>query len=271
MLAHRARLHLVVLVHLPLGVGAAPGSALARAEAAVLGAVDAVVTTSSWTARWLGASYGLEAHRLRVALPGADRAPVAPYGPGGRLLCLGAVTPVKGQDVLLDALARIDADGHRDWSARLVGSTTVDPAFAEDVRRRAATVGGRVTLTHPLAGADLEAAWAGADLLVVPSRVETYGLVVTEAIGHGVPVLGSAAGGLPEALGTTPDGRPGTLVPAGDPDALAAALGGWLEDPQRRTRWRDHARRRRAHLAGWDATAHAVDAVLTDVTSEVAA
>ncbi|GAA1880506.1 glycosyltransferase family 4 protein [Lapillicoccus jejuensis] len=269
-LEHRGRLRLVVIVHLPLGVGADPRSPVVRVESAVLAAVDAVVTTSRWTARWLETSYGLEPHRVRVALPGADRAPVAPYGPGGRLLCVGAVTAVKGQDVLLDALARLDDRGRRDWSARIVGSTDVDPAFAEDVRRRAAAFAGRVTLTGPLAGADLDAAWAGADLLVVPSRVETYGLVVTEALGHGVPVLGSAVGGLPEALGTTPDGRPGTLVPAG-PDALATALLGWLTDAGRRTRWRDRARRRRDHLAGWDTTAHAVDAVLADVAAGVAA
>ena len=93
----------------------------------------------------------------------------------------------------------------------------------------------RVRLTGPLTGAALDAAYAAADLLVVPSRAETYGMVVTEALARGIPVLASDAGGLPETLGRDPGGRvPGVLVQSGDAAALAAALRGWLIDSGRR-------------------------------------
>jgi glycosyltransferase involved in cell wall biosynthesis len=116
-----------------------------------------------------------------------------------RLLCVGALTPTKGQDLLVAALA-----GVRDlpWTATLVGPLR-DPGHVDAVRAAIERHGlaGRVELTGPLTGAALGAAYAGTDLLVVPSRAETYGMVVTEALARGIPVLVSDAGGLPETLG----------------------------------------------------------------------
>ncbi len=97
----------------------------------------------------------------------------------------------------------------------------------------------RVRLTGVLTGAVLSHAYTTADVLVAPSRSETYGMTVTEALAHGLPVIAAAVGGLPEALGSTVDGtRPGQLVPPGDPDALAAALADWLGDEHHRRRLR---------------------------------
>ena len=117
-------------------------------------------------------------------------------------------------------------------------------------------------LTGPLTGAALDAAYAAADLLVVPSRAETYGMVVTEALARGIPVLASDAGGLPETLGRDPDGRvPGVVVPSGDAAALAAALRGWLIDSGLRAELRQARARARAHAArvGGDGTMRSQD------------
>jgi glycosyltransferase involved in cell wall biosynthesis len=128
-------------------------------------------------------------------------------------------------------------------------------------------LGGPVQLAGVLTGTALHRAYAAADLLVVPSRSETYGMVVTEALAHGRPVVAAAVGGLPEALGRAPDGsRPGTLIAPDDPAALAAELGRWLRDEPYRERLRQSARRRRMNLSGWDDTTRAVSAALTAST-----
>jgi glycosyltransferase involved in cell wall biosynthesis len=233
LVAEAARLRLVVLVHMPLGP-AAPW------EREVLRAAAGVIATSRWTRTWLLERYGLAPERVFVAEPGADPAPVAPGTPeGSALLCVGAVTPLKGYDVLVAALELI---GDLAWSCRGVGSLDVEPAFA-------AGLGDTVRLTGPLARPELEATYAEADLLVLASRAETYGMVVTEALAHGVPVVATDVGGVREALGGG-----GVLVPPEDPAALADALRTWLTDDDRRAELRAAALRRRDTLSGWDRT-----------------
>ena len=241
------RLRLVVLVHLPLE---------GAAERAALEAAAAVVTTSGWTRRRLIERHGLPADRIHVATPGVDPAPLAAgTASGANLLCVGAVTPEKGQDVLAGAVGRLPAS----CRVTLAGPLDRDPGLVAAVRGAAPGI----RLTGPLGAARLAAEYAAADLLLLPSRVESYGMVVTEALARGIPVLASDVGGVPEALGRAPDGsRPGLLVPAGDPAGLAAAMLRWLGDTGLRDGLRASARGRRATLTGWDVTARRVAAVL---------
>jgi glycosyltransferase involved in cell wall biosynthesis len=251
------RLRLVVLVHQPLEDDA---------EAAALAAAGAVVTTSEWTRRRLLDRYALPADRVQVAPPGVDPAPLAPGSDGGsQLLCVAAVAPHKGHDVLIRALAAV-AD--RPWTCVCVGTLTRDPGFVDRIRGliRDHGLAGRVHLAGPHTGDALAAAYAGADLLVQPSRGETYGMVVTEALARGIPVLATAVNGLPEALGRAPDGsRPGMLVEPADPAALAGALRRWLSEADLRRRLRRSARSRRSTLARWEATSALVSRVLAGV------
>ena len=268
------RLRQVVLVHMPLGHRPPDGEAGAvRArEREVLTAATAVVTTSAWTRRRLAELYALPADRVHVAEPGVDAARVAPgTAAGDSLLCVAAVTPDKGHDVLLDGLAMV-AD--LSWRCSCVGSVVRDPAFADDVRRRARTIGlgDRVRFPGALTGQELDRAYAASDLLVLASHAETYGMVVTEALARGVPVLATEVGGVTEALGHGDGGaRPGLLVPPGDPAALGAALRAWLEDAELRERLRRAARERRAKLLPWAATASAVADVLAGVAERAEA
>ena len=254
------RVRVALLVHLPLAdeTGTDPGRAADRdaRERAALHAAAVVIATSTATAAALIARHGLDPRRVRVAAPGVDPAPPAPgSATGTRLLCVASVTPRKGHDVLVEALGRLAVP---QWECVCVGPGEADPGFAVTVRARAAALGlpPRLRFVGPLTGADLAARYAAADLLVLPSRAEPYGMVVTEALARAVPVLASDVDGLPEALGRAPDGTvPGVLVPPGDPAALAAALDRWLTDPALGRRLRAAAAARRPLLRGWDATA----------------
>lgn len=262
------RLRIAVLVHLPLG--AAPGAGAdgptRRAELAVLSHARAVVTTSEWTRRWLLAAYPLDPARLHVAEPGADRAELAQGTPtGGELLCVAAVVPAKGHDDLLRALAQV-----RDlpWRLTCAGAVDLDEPFHEGLVRRAAVsgIGDRVRFVGPCAVDELARRYGAADVLVLASRLETYGLVLTEALARGLPVVAGSVGGVPEAVGRAPDGtRPGLLVPGGDVDAFAAAIRAWLADEELRRRLRAAARHRRSTLAPWSTTAHRIGELLGTV------
>ena len=198
-----------------------------------------------------------------MAEPGVDAAGLAPgTAAGDALLCVAAVTPDKGHDVLLDGLA---SAADLPWRCSCVGSLDRDPAFADGVRRatRKKGLGARVRFPGPRTGPELDRAYAAADLLVLASHAETYGMVVTEALARGLPVLAADVGGLSEALGHGDDGtRPGLLVPPGDAAALGAALRRWLGDAEVRGRLRRAARERRASLRGWPATSSVLAGVL---------
>jgi len=258
------RLRVVPLVHMPLGRDAAQSGARVR-EGAVLSAAASVVTTSAWSRRTLLELYSLPGDRVHVAEPGVDAAPLSPgTKTGASLLCVAAVVPGKGHDVLLDALATVT---DLSWDCLCVGSMERDPAFAESLRRRLSYDGleDRVRFEGPRAGADLDRSYEAADLLVLPSRGETYGMVVTEALARGLPVVATDVGGVAETLGHGAGAvRPGLLVPPDDPAALGDALRTWLDDPEVRLSWRRAARERRASLGSWSTTTSVLAGVLAE-------
>jgi glycosyltransferase involved in cell wall biosynthesis len=261
--AESARVRLVVLVHMPV-----PGSAGDPAgERAVLGAARAVVTTSAWTRSVLLARYRVDPGRVHVVHPGTDlREPAPGSASGGHLLCVAAVAAHKGQDLLLEALADLPGT----WTCDLVGPLDRDPDFGARLRERidGSGLADRVHLRGPEVGEALDRTYRSADLLVHPSRLEAYGMVVAEALAAGLPVVAADVGGIPEALGSTPEGPPGLLVPPEDPRALAEALRHWLGNADLRTRLRRRALVRRAGLPGWDTAAARLAPVLTAVAAE---
>ncbi len=267
------RLRLVVLVHLPLGdeTGLTPEVAadLDARERHTLRAVPSVVATSEWAARRLVAHHGLAPDRVHVATPGADIAPLAPGTDGvSRLLCVASVTPRKGQHRLIEALATVT---DLPWTCALVGGLDHDPEYVAGLRDLIEQhgLGDRLELAGPRSGAALDASYASADLMVLTSYAETYGMAVTEALARGIPVLATDVGGLPEAVGRAPDGGvPGLLVPPENPAALAAELRGWFGEPDVRRRLKAAARARRASLGGWAATARSLSGVMGRLKSE---
>jgi hypothetical protein len=260
---HARRLRLVVLLHMPVGPD--------DGEQEVLASATAVLTTSAWSRQQVRSWYGLR--HVFVALPGVgpvDAAPAHRSAAGGTaFLCVAAVHPGKGHDLLFEALAGL---GDRAWTLTCVGSLDVDPDHVAALQTQvyARSWERRVVFTGPLTGGTLRAAYDTADLLVLPSRSESYGMVVIEALAHGLPVVATAVGGVPEALGRAPVGAlPGLLVPPEDPAALAAALRAWLDDPGLRERLSYAVSRRRPGLRRWDQTAADVDALLERISEHV--
>ncbi|MEU0075766.1 glycosyltransferase family 4 protein [Streptomyces sp. NPDC006332] len=267
------RLRLAVLVHLPLGdeTGLDPAVAadLDARERTVLRAVPAVIATSDWAVRRLVSHHGLAPERVHVAAPGADIAPLASGTDGvSRLLCVASVTPRKGQHRLVEALATVT---ELPWSCVFVGGLGHDPEYVAGLRALISEHGlqDRLHLAGPQTGAALDASYAAADLMVLASYAETYGMAVTEALARGIPVLATDVGGLAEAVGRAPDGGvPGILVPPEDPAALAAELRGWFGEADVRRRLKAAARGRRAALGGWATTARSLAGVLGRLPNE---
>ncbi|MFD7652822.1 glycosyltransferase family 4 protein [Actinosynnema sp. NPDC059797] len=239
---HAGRVGVVVLVHLPLadevGLPDRVAAELDSRERECLRVADAVVATGPAAAARIADHHGLRG--VRVVVPGVDPAPLAVGTDGAsRLLCVASLTPRKGHDVLLAALRGVDAP----WTCAFVGPGE-PPAGLDD----------RVEVTGPLTGAALADQYARADLFVLASRAETYGMVVTEALARGLPVIASA---VPDALGGG-----GLLLPPGDVDAFTRALRHWFADGEWRGELRAAARARRGQLSTWDTSARDLAAVL---------
>jgi glycosyltransferase involved in cell wall biosynthesis len=149
-----------------------------------------------------------------------------------------------------------------------VGTLEREPAFIEGLQARIERDGisDRVLFTGSRTAQELDQLYGAADVLVHPSRGETYGMVITEALARGLPIVAAGVGGVPEALGQVADGRrAGLLVPPGNPQALVAALRRWLSEATLRQQLRSAAIERRTALPRWDGTAARIARVLTEV------
>jgi glycosyltransferase involved in cell wall biosynthesis len=268
---HSRRLRIAILLHLPLadeyGLPSGRAAELDALERETVHAATAVIATSQWAARRAIEHHDLDPARVHVATPGTAPAPLA-IGSDGRLLCLASITPRKGQDVLVEALAGVADLG---WTCDCVGSVRRDPEYVERVHGLINRHGlaSRMSLAGPLPDAELAFRFGRTDLLVLPSRGETYGMVVTEALARGIPVLTSDVDALPDTLGHAPDGTvPGLLVPPDDVAALTEALRRYLTDATLRGRLREAARDRRRHLEDWNQAAARLAAVLDRLQGE---
>lgn len=257
-LQHSQRLRLIALVHHPLaaetGLDRRQQERLFESERAALAAARGVITSSDYTARGLEA-YGVAPKRIRVAEPGVDPAPLARGSGGGTavLLCVATLTPRKGHAVLIEALAEL-AD--RPWRLVCAGSRSRDPETARRIENLLCNKGlsERVRLLGEIGDDALAAAYDGADLFVSASHYEGYGMVLTEALARGLPLVATRAGASAETL---PDDA-ALLVPPGEPDALSTALARVLGDTALRESLAAGARRARSRLTDWPTAARRI-------------
>jgi glycosyltransferase involved in cell wall biosynthesis len=243
---------LLALVHHPLalewGLSDNQADVLRRSERAALACVQGVVVTSPTTARIVVSEYGVSADRITVARPGNDPVPRARGSRNdvSQLLSVGAVVPRKGFDILVAALATLSS---LPWRLTIAGDLTRDAATAaklhSDITCRGLTE--RIAVLGAVSSEQLATLYDAADLFVLPSYFEGYGMAYTEALAHGLPVIGTTAGAIPE---TVPN-EAGLLVAAGDAAALAEALRQALADTGLRLRLADAAFASARQLPTW--------------------
>jgi glycosyltransferase involved in cell wall biosynthesis len=260
-----SRLRLVALVHLPLAaeIGINRGEAIRfeASERRALAAAGRVIVTGKATALALE-RYGVGPERIAVIEPGTDRARLAA---GSRvssrnplhLVSVAAVTPGKGHEILLRALGSIP---ERRWRLTCAGSLERHPPTTARLREmlRAGGLEDRVSLAGELDATALAALYDTADLFVLATLHETYGMVVAEALARGLPVIATATGAIPDLVGADA----GLVVTPGDADALARALSSVLADADLRDRLAAGARRVRDRLPTWDEAADRMAAAL---------
>jgi glycosyltransferase involved in cell wall biosynthesis len=268
---HASRLRFVALVHLPLAEepGLRPDRAarLEESERRAVACTAMVVVTGPRTVETM-IRYGMPRERVVLIMPGTDRGRLArgsavdtgtavASGSEIHLLTVATMNAGKGHAILVRALAALDPSG---WRLTCVGSLDRDPAEVARVKEliRTLALGDRITLAGELDSAAVEAAYDDADVFVLPTLHETFGMAVAEAIARGLPVVSTPAGAIPEI-----SGNGALLVPAGDVAALSAALAGVIADPPFRNRLAAGARAARERLPSWNAALDKMCAVLT--------
>jgi glycosyltransferase involved in cell wall biosynthesis len=247
---------LLALVHHPLalerGLSAEQASALRTSERAALAAVQGVIVTSTATARLVASDYGVPVQRITVARPGNDRAPPAYGSQNGvvQLLSVGSVVPRKGFDALIAALATLTDSS---WRLTIAGDRTRDRNAAAQLDADIAhhKLGNRIVALGAVSPQRLAALYAEADVFVLASHFEGYGMAYAEAVAHGLPVIGTNAGAIPD---TVPP-EAGLLVAPGDIPALAQALRRVIGDAGLRRRLADAARAAAPQLPTWQQSA----------------
>ena len=259
---------LVALVHHPLAMetGLPPdrAAALRSSERTALATTAQVIAVSATTAAALTNDYAIEKTRIKVVPPGTDKAPLAHGSTDGvvRFLSVGSVVPRKGYMVLIAALAKLEALP-LPWRLTIVGDLTRDVAAASQLREAIEDAGlsDRVRLLGTVSDETLAALYDESDVFVLASYYEGYGMVFTDALARGLPVIGTTGGAIPESV---PAGT-GILVKPGDVGSLSAVLQAIVTRPELRAQHASAARREAEFLPRWPLSAQLFGRVMAAV------
>jgi glycosyltransferase involved in cell wall biosynthesis len=243
---------LVALVHHPLGLETGltddQSALLLATERAALVSAHRVIATSRWTADLLVDRFGVSRGLLTVVQPGTDRFPFSTGSTDGtlRLLSVGAIGPRKGFDVLVDALAPLK---HLRWHLTIAGDRERDASAVARLDNLVLRhgLGERVSSIGKVSVDCLAGLHASADLFVLASHFEGYGMAFAEALAHGLPIIGTTGGATP----STVPASAGLLVAPGDVDALSGALRELIENRDLRHRLAAGARTAASTLPTW--------------------
>lgn len=261
----RARGPLVALVHHPLafetGLDPQRAAALRDSERGALACVQAAIVPSGGVETILADEYGVPRERITIVEPGVDRVarrdpPLRP-GTGVELLAVGSVVPRKGYDVLVAALAELT---DLRWHLTIAGDVSRDIRFAKDLAADIARrqLQDRIAMAGAVSAAHLAELFAAADLFVLASRFEGYGMVLSEAAIHALPMVATDVGAARKIVAP----GAGVLVTPGDAAALREALRNVIASGEIRRRMAEIARRHTDRLPQWRQSAEKFAGVL---------
>ena len=262
----RARAPIVALVHHPLcleaGLAKARQDALHALEKAALALARRVVVTSHATGRTLVADFAVPADKITVSEPGTDPAPRATGSAAGplKLLSVGAIVPRKAYDILVRALGTLK---DQDWRLTIAGPTDRSPEALAAVRAAIgdACLTDRIALVGPVNQERLADLYASADVFLLASLYEGYGMVLAEAMARGLPIVCTTGGAAAE---TVPDDT-AIKVPPGDERAFTHAIQRVLQDAGLRRRMADASWAAGQKLPRWEDTARIIAGVIKEV------
>lgn len=260
-----ARGPIVALVHHPLcleeGLSKARQMELHALEKTALGLARAVITTSRTTARTVVKDFAVPEQRIRVAEPGTEPAPRAKEGDGPvRLLSVGSIVPRKAYDVLVRALGPL---GDRAWHLTIAGPCDRSKEAVASLQEAIAQTGldSRITLMGPVSESQLGGLYAAADIFVLSSLYEGYGMVLGEAMARGLPIVCTTGGAAAE---TAPAGA-AIKVPPGEVGALSAAIRSVLDSRDLRRQMSDASWHAGQSLPRWEDTARIIAETIREV------
>jgi glycosyltransferase involved in cell wall biosynthesis len=254
---------LIALVHHPLalesGLSNEAIDRLKQSETKALQYAKHVIVTSQATAKIMK-NFGVTEDRMSVVIPGTEVTPAAPRVEftSTQLLSVGSVTHRKGFDVLINALSLIK---DLTWHLTIVGDTSRDDECASQVIQliQLHQLQTRITMIGTLSQAQLSTRYANSDVFVLASRFEGYGMAYTEAMAHGLPIIGTTAGAIPD---TVPH-QAGILVTPDDVVELANAITKLVSEPMTRQMYAKEALKTASLLPSWQAAGAAfADVVL---------
>ncbi len=243
---------LVALVHHPLcqenGLSASQADRLNKSERSALHHAKEIIVTSPATADQVASLFDIGRQNIHVVVPGTDRVENVPKPLKGhtRLLTVGTAVPRKGYDLLFHALSELK---HLDWDLDIVGGTTNDPSCFDDLQAQLVECGlaNRIQFHGAVASDQLPRFYNAADIFVLASRYEGYGMAYTEALAHGLPVIGSGGGAVEDTL---PEGA-AIYCGVEDTVRLQKALELLLTDKSARMAYATSAREAAEKLPTW--------------------
>ena len=250
------RLNIIALCHHPLaletGISVQQSHALKISETRALAAAKAVVVTSAMTGRIIARDFAVAPEKIILAYPGTRPQEFAPADHQiPQLLTVATLTKRKGHDLLINALAAIS---HLPWHARFVGGLGFDSLWVAHLQQlvQKNNLDQRITFVGNVD--DISTEFFNADVFVLPSYFEGYGMAFAEALSFGLPVIATHAGAVPDLVPATA----GILISPGDVDALTKALEQLLANPDYRRQLQAGAQQAATTLPTWADCAHRI-------------
>ena len=259
------RMPVSALIHHPLclenGLDADTAKGLETSERHGLEFVENIVTTSPATAKTVAKLFNFDATKIHTVLPGVTRAEISRGSQNStvNLLCVGSLIERKGHRFLLEALSQLN---HLDWRLDCYGSTDFDTKLFAELTKMLETSehSDKIKFHGAVSDTTLEAAYLNADIFVLPSLYEGYGMVYAEAIVRGLPIIATRAGAIPQTVPETC----GILVEPENIEMLKQAIEELISDKELREQYRKAAIREEPNFPTWQKSAHQFAAILKE-------